>query len=379
MQVLKRSIQVQAIQAIQMIIVFINNMEKKKMKKIMLMAAALCLAATTAYAADWNFYGSARVSTFVTDTDIINTAGAADTKTFAEDLQGNSRIGAKVKVSDELTARFEYGTGVNVRHLYGEWDFGPGTFLVGQTDTPFLIGYSGQVYGDDNTLAGQGGVDSGRDPMLQLTFGGFQIAAVRNNDTSDITGGTAIATEIDLPTIEAKYAFTFEALTMEIAGAYNSYELITANTSYDVDSWAIGLGAHVSFNAFWIGANVFTGENAGALMDIDTSGDLAADDGYAGFSGTNVLDNDATGFNICAGWKLNDMFEFEAGYGFVRTKLDSAPGLPSTDDDASAYYINAIVTLAPGVFFVPEIGRFDGEETGDTELTYYGIKWQIDF
>jgi hypothetical protein len=38
-----------------------------------------------------------------------------------------------------------------------------------------------------------------------------------------------------------------------------------------------------------------------------------------------------------------------------------------------------MVTLAPNVFFVPEIGRFDGVEATDTKATYYGIKWQINF
>lgn len=80
-------------------------------------AAMVILFAASASAADWNFYGSARVQTFVTDTD---NKGAPDTKNFSETLQNNSRIGAKIKVSDELTGQFEYGAGVNLRQLYGE-------------------------------------------------------------------------------------------------------------------------------------------------------------------------------------------------------------------------------------------------------------------
>lgn len=115
-----------------------NIRMEEKMKKLVVMAAALAMVlsvAMTAAAADWNFYGNARVGTFVHDTE---TPGAADVQTFEQNLQGNSRIGARVQVSDELRGRFEYGTGVNVRHLFGEWDFGPGKLLVGQT-SPFKV------------------------------------------------------------------------------------------------------------------------------------------------------------------------------------------------------------------------------------------------
>ena len=40
------------------------------MKKIIVAVASLALMAGSAYAADWNFYGSARVSTFWYDVDV---------------------------------------------------------------------------------------------------------------------------------------------------------------------------------------------------------------------------------------------------------------------------------------------------------------------
>ncbi len=107
------------------------------MKQMILGTAALAMiltAAMTAAASEWNFYGNARIGTFYEDTD---NPGGTDTTSFNEYLHGNSRIGAKVRVSDQLRARFEYGTGVNVRQLWGEWNFGAGSLLVGQTYTPF--------------------------------------------------------------------------------------------------------------------------------------------------------------------------------------------------------------------------------------------------
>ncbi|MCG8567180.1 MAG: hypothetical protein MI747_19060, partial [Desulfobacterales bacterium] len=130
------------------------------MKKLMLFAAALVLlAGSTASAAEWNFYGSARVNTFITDFEnspfqpkgapALGLATGDDTKNYEQGLQGNARIGAKVKVNDSLKGRFEYGAlqgNANIRLLYGEWNFGAGSLLVGQNYTPLLLPYSNQVY-----------------------------------------------------------------------------------------------------------------------------------------------------------------------------------------------------------------------------------------
>ena len=86
------------------------------------------------------------------------------------------------------------------------------------------------------------------------------------------------------------------------------------------------------------------------------------------------------GFTFCAGYKVNDMFSFEAGYGYSEGELDQAGAV---EDDAQAYYVQAKITLAPGVYIVPEIGVIDelndstGAEQSDT--LYYGAKWQINF
>lgn len=343
------------------------------MKKFKIAALTLAMVAgfaLSAVAADWNFYGSARVETFVTDKD--NPAGTSDTKSLSESLQGNSRIGASVKVSDELTGGFEYGTGVNVRKLYGEWNFGAGKFLVGQTYTPMNWFYSNQVYGVDNDLLAQGGLYSGREAMLQLTFGSFKIAAVAP-DTDDL--GTGFSSEVDIPAIEASYTYTVNNLTLEVAGGYQSYELVSGATTYDIDSYVVALGGMVNFGPAFFNANVYSGENAGSLIEISVDGDNAWDDGLAAISGNQVLDNDCFGFVVVAGYKFNDMFTMEAGYGYAETELDNAVA----EDEVASYYVNATVTLAPGVFFVPEIGKIDGEESTDIDTTYYGVKWQINF
>lgn len=337
------------------------------MKKLIVMVAALCMVATSAYAADWNFYGSARVSTFVTDTDVPS--GGSDTKSLAEFLQGNSRIGAKVKVSDELTGGFEYGTGVNVRKLYGEWNFGAGKFLVGQTYTPLNWFGSNQVYDTDTDLLPFGGVYSGRQAMLRLTFGDFKIAAV---SPSTAYNGVAGTEEVDIPAIEATYDFKWDNITLSFGAGYNAFEIISGGTGWDVDSWVLAANLATTFGPGYFNANVYGGENAGNLLWIDT-GDGSS--GRATFDGTEVKDVDNFGFILVLGYKFNDMFKAEAGYGYAEVDLDGA----TAEDEVASYYIQATVTLAPGVFFVPELGAIDYEESTQNEVLYYGIKWQINF
>ncbi|MCA1793027.1 MAG: porin [Desulfobacteraceae bacterium] len=337
------------------------------MKKLMVLVAALALVAAsamTAAAADWNFYGSARVQTFYVDSDL------ADTTNYVQGLNGNSRIGANVKVSDELTGRFEYGTGVNVRLLYGQWNFGAGSLLVGQTYSPLNMFYSNQVINADNNLLPQGGVYSGREAMIQLSFGGFEIAALAPS-TPAITG--LAGTETDFPAIEASYVLKMDAFSAKLAGGYQTYEI----GGLDVDSYVVALGAKMDMGAYYVGGNVYIGENAGTLMAVSVDGDAA-------FSGNDALpqynaatnsieDNDNMGYMIAAGFRANDMLAFEAGYGWAETDV------AGVENEVQAYYVQSTISLAPGVFITPEIGMFDGDEAGSEETLYYGAKWQINF
>ncbi len=337
------------------------------MKKVFAVFATLALMAGSAYAADWNFYGSARIATFWSDVDTIS--GASGDVTFSESLQGNSRIGANVKVSDELTGRFEYGTGVNVRILYGEWNFGAGTLLVGQTYTPLNLFYSNQVYGSDNDMLGQGGVYSGREPMLRLKFSGFQIAFLAPKTT--VTGGGS--NEVVMPAIEAKYSLHLDNFSLAVAGGYSTFETTTGGKDYDVDSYVLAVGAKFSIAGFFVAGDTYFGQNPGNLIGISVDGDNNWGDGFAAIAGGDVVDNDCFGLLLVAGYKISDAFTIEAGYGYVQSELDDV------DDKCSAYYVQAPITLASGVYITPEVGFFAGDEDGDKETLYYGMKWQINF
>lgn len=343
------------------------------MKKLIVLAASLAMVASfamTAAAADWNFYGSSRVNTWRTSTEEIGGGGGTDVDNFAQGLQGNARIGASVKVSDELTGGFEYGTAVNVRKLYGEWNFGAGSFLVGQTYSPLNLFYSNQVVWGDYDLLPFGGVYSGREPMLRVKFGSFQIAAVEETN-----GGG----EVDMPAIEAKYNWSTDNFGIALAGGYNSYETSVGGNTFDFNSYVLALGANASFGIGYVKGNIFTGENVSDLIWTDYVADSIAGTGLpepaAAVAGGQVNDVEHFGFLLVAGAKINDMFSVEFGYAAANAEVDNA----LTENEVESYYGQATITMAPGVFVVPEIGRIDYNETGEDEVTYFGAKWQINF
>ncbi|HCY85950.1 MAG TPA: hypothetical protein DHV36_12515, partial [Desulfobacteraceae bacterium] len=200
------------------------------MKKILVMAILTVLFSCTAYASDWNFYGQARLSTFYERVDNNIFRGGGDTRDYAQNLNGNARIGARVKASDQVSGRFEYGAvdgDANLRLLYGEWDFGKGTLIIGQSYTPFLV-VTSQAYnsGDlnlgDTNLAYYGTIYSGREPQIGLKIGGLYIAAVAPETDLD-DGANSPTTETRLPEIHAKYTFPGPNWHVSILGGLGTF------------------------------------------------------------------------------------------------------------------------------------------------------------
>jgi hypothetical protein len=192
-----------------------------------LIVAVSCSFSMIAAAADWSFYGSARLQTWsYSESDEASETGY-DRSNTVWDLQGNSRIGATVE-EGPIGGRFEYGTAVNLRRLYGTWDFGKGVILVEQEYTPLDFTISSQVIGSDLTLNGWGTTFS-RKPMLMLTMMGFQVALVRP-DTDDLEGQyageppatSAADTQTLLPSLETAYTYLGNHFTLKGIAGFSS-------------------------------------------------------------------------------------------------------------------------------------------------------------
>lgn len=377
----------------------------------------------SAYAADWNFYGSARVNTAYTKFDadpfssnaaIFGMAKGSDTSNYEQRLYGSARIGAKVKANDQLTGRFEFGAlggNANLRILWGEWNFGAGTLTIGQDYTPLFFPYANQTYSfnglnkGDHNMSTFGMLYGNRKPLIRLKFGNFQIAAVQPSTLVSVYGwrfgGAAPAaaqpnTEVKLPSIQAKYKYDFNNGHVSVAAGYQTFDFLSGTNEYKVDSYVLGIGGRLDIGQLYLKGNVWGGQNVGNLADVLVNGGLYS---TAGNAGTNDLDGDGRGYArytdgsipgttvgvterdalaalAVAGYAIRKGLYLEAGYGYVRTELESAG---SVKDDVASYYLNSTIFLAPGVFITPEIGRIDFKQTNQPVATYYSIKWQINF
>ena len=397
------------------------------MKKLMIVAFLLVFTTGSAFAAaEWNFYGSARVSTFYSDFEADPFDPGENTDNFEMDLNGNARIGANVKVNDDLTARFEYGAksgDSNIRILWGEWNFGRGKLGIGQHYTPLLFPYSNQVYnihgkedGDVN-MSSFGMLYGSRKPMVRLKFGNFQVAMVEPRERvfcafthNDVDGDGAVPlpdptgeidlrqsqpdSEIKLPSIQFKYKHDFKAGHVSLAGGYQTFDVTEDNQDFAVESYLLGIGGRVNWGKAYFKANVWGGQNTGNLADLLANGNLASTYdavssgdsdgsgmGYARYSDGSLYNNspgnsvgeeagvtdvDVLAAMLVVGYEIRKGLYVEAGYGYTEAEFDETD---SVKDDAETAYLQSTIFLAPGVFITPEIGWYDAKE-GSSSAVY---------
>jgi hypothetical protein len=374
------------------------------MKKLFVLIAAVAFVVAftaPAFAAEWSFYGSARIHTFWEDYDYGDKpikGTITDDNDFDLDhkLQGNARIGANVKVSDNLVGRFEYGSTPNLRLLYGEYDFGGFKLLVGQDYTPLNWFYSNQVWDGDYDLLFAGGVYNGRRAQVTGKFGGFKIALVQpvttlvgeakdatwaKNATTGVWEekageGRFKDTDVVIPNLQASYNFKVAGLSIDLGAGWQAYQVVDGNNDDEnINSWFGGIGATYNMGPFYFAGNYWMGKNVGN-MGMTNDG---FDDAFYDEANDKIRDNDGWGFILVAAFTMSDMLRFEAGYAKNSFEVDKAV----EKDDTSTYYVQATINLAKGVFIVPEIGVVDyGDDrkgVDEGKLTYYGLKWQINF
>ena len=391
------------------------------MKKLFIIFAVLCLAAPT-MAAEWDFYGSSRLGTWRTSNDIGNPTDSDDDTSWYH--HGNSRFGATVKFNDQIGGAIEMSESFGKRKLYGTYAFGGSELLVGQTYTPSSsMFYSNSVYATDGDLLGVGQHYVGRVPMIQWSIAGFKLALIEPNTsagnpvgnddatygvynadgsitTAGVTSatpnsfvltpetGTISDTDVDLPKIELAYKFKTDMFFAEVFGGYQSYTADGATKDYDIDAYVVGLGGGLTLGPVFFNAGVHMGQNLGnygssgfASPDNATTGQKDNNKaGKATYSATadDIIDNDALGYLAVLGFNISEMFTVEVGYGYMEYEPDTSN---SKSDNATQYYMNCTVNIAPNFFIVPEIGKIDYEaaEQDAGDVLYYGAKWQINF
>lgn len=341
-----------------------------------------------AFQCSWKFYGNARMSTFYEDDSAEDTGTGFDDTDLTWALQGNSRIGAKVMLGD-IIGHFEYSSAPGLRLLYGKWNFGAGNLTIGQDYTPMDFFISNQVWGGDNDLLGFGSRYTGRQNQIKLGFGNFQIAAINPNVVNPNPAVFA-DTDVILPMFEACYDIKTGPVTARISASYQTYDAViqtaTSETEHSVDAYQLAAGFKYNIGAFFLNGDIYMGQNIVNGRQWYTGNitgntyDTAVWDPVS----QSIQDSDSLGFALVAGFKMNDMITFEAGYGQVENERDF--NNIKRERDWKSYYLNATINLAKGVFMVPEIGKLDygddevaGTSTDMGDMKYIGAKWQINF
>ena len=376
------------------------------MKKGMAVFAMLLLA-VPALAADWSFYGSQRVSTFYVDRDYgdgVGANGQDDDQATQWFFQGNSRLGAKVK-ADKVSGLIEFGLGkggdggdtaVTTRRAYGQWQFSDTASLkVGKDYSPVTDGnMSNQVFDSDNDMEGTGHFHGRRPAYIGLYVGNFEFAAltpIYGNDVGTtavgINGATGGDPDAYLPKLEAAYNFRFNAGYIRPFAGFQWYQVEEngiGNVTKDLDVYAyvLGAGGQVNIGAFYVNAQAAWGANWSSPNWKSGTNAASSSLPYLSPDGDGVRDVYSWSGMLVGGWKVSDTLQFEAGGGPRMDNAKNAPG-PSQPDGSWIAYAQAVITLAPGVYVVPEVGYYDymDDVAGNDQgyQWYAGAKWQIDF
>lgn len=361
------------------------------MKKVIGIIAALAMVtafAMPAAATDWNFYGSARMSTFwdaVDNGDDVQEGEYEDDFDATWTLQSNARLGATVD-HGALGGGFEYGALQDgyrhpyVRKLYGTFTSGDMQLLIGQTYTPLgSFFYSNQVYGGDTDLLNCGQAYNGRRPMLQLKVNGFKIALVEPHALSDFDTGADL--DLIVPKLELSYSFASDAFFFDVFGGIQTYE-IDFDTKGDSDRDNInvtsavgGFGVGFTPGAIFIKTGAYAGLNTGQYGLWQLGNDDAA------INGDDIDDNMTMGALFVFGVNMSETATLETGVGYISHDLDTEAD--TDEDSAMTFYVNCTVKFLDNFFIVPEVGYIDemDDMAGGDEGTnvYAGAKWQINF
>ena len=398
------------------------------MKKGLAALAGLLLA-VPAMAADWSFYGSERFATWYASWDygdsINQVNGEGNDAGTHWYFQGNSRLGAKV-ITDRVSGQIELATqasnngnagdgAVNTRRAYGVWKFSDNAWLkVGKDYSPVTDTISNQVFDEDNDLYGEGNFYGKRPNGITLGLGDFELALLnpqqgdtggigRNNsgillpitnpanvnfqNSTTLQGTVTGDPDVYLPKFEASYRLEFGSGYLHPYAGFQWYQVKSftgsqVTSDQDIISYVVGVSTSWNIGAFSLGGQLSYGQNEGISGWANGYNNANSQLPVLKAGGDDVANIHTIQALIVPGMKATDTLKFEAGLGYRQDNADGAPGF-SQEDDSWTGYLQALITMAPGVYLCPEVGYIDfmdNRADNDEGYEWYaGAKWQIDF
>jgi hypothetical protein len=344
---------------------------------ILLAAVAFAFTFTTPAAAEVNFSGFVAFETYMQS--ISNPAPAKDEDDLIWTLDRTcSRLSANFAegpVSGYVEIRPNVGS--YVRHWWASWNFGAGTFGIGQTWTP-EFSCIGSVKRGCGVAGPLDPACSARLPFVQVQFGGLKIAAGQPNAPGGVVGGTYTDEETSLPKLMASYNLNVGMIGLKFFGGYNTYSERDPATdqTQDIDSMVYGLTASAGFGPLTVKGMIWGGENT---VEYGAGAPAFA----AVWNGTSVLDSSILVYGIDVAYAVSDTLKVAAGYQTGESESDQ---VGTYEDPTTTYFVNASFTLAKGVTVTPEYAVVDnddvtvaGVKTEECKTSWIGVYWQINF
>jgi hypothetical protein len=194
--------------------------------------------------------------------------------------------------------------------------------------------------------------------------------------------------DVYFPRLEASYKLVLGTGYIKPFAGFQYYSVNssapTQNVTDTIDlySWVLGLSTSWNIGAFSIGGQLNYGMNEGLCNWANGYNVANAQLPVLKTGGDKVADIYTLQALTVPALKFTDTLRFEAGFGYRQDNADGAPGY-SLKDESWVGYVQALITLAPGVFLCPEVGYIDymDNRAGNDEgyKWYAGAKWQIDF
>ncbi len=146
------------------------------------------------------------------------------------------------------------------------------------------------------------------------------------------------------------------------------------NNETDMGSPVVFVGISVDFGDAFVKGNAFLGKPGGSGLAAGHNQREPLAPEITGFE----FDPETYGFEASAGYQVNEKLALGAGFGRLRNGSKN----DHMTDEVWAVYAQAILSLAPGIQIVPEVGQIELQnEKQNNEKTdfYYGAKWEINF
>jgi hypothetical protein len=403
---------------------------KKRLFSASLIAAAIAVAAP-ALALDITPYGAVRVGTWYTGSTYYAYPSAPTAASpargtaqhdgdFTLDLQGDSLVGFRAK-EGQFSGVAEIGAynpknrsaGLELRLLFGEWDFGAGKLRVGYGPSPYVY-RSEQAFDSDGGFNGYGSLWDGRWAQIKVTANnGLYLALMKQGTGSGAGSGNDLIVVPGNTTAAANgnnwngTAFTNTAT--QYNAAYTNYDTFMPKTivGYEGKSGIVSYGGGAAANYFKVTPSVadvvsYQDEIYSYLGFAHCKIDLAPVEiklnAYTGQNVGNLMSNPGAAngslyFRNQAGEKANSYtYGGWAQVGYLmseKVKMFAGASYESNDsrltaaDERMAAFANVQFAVTKNVKIVPEVSflndmrnRLDQKEP---RILAAGAKWEMTF